>query len=602
MKRLIFIPFKSLIFLHLLSITIFFFIGCKHYSNINPSFPDVPKSIEKISAKDGSVWERVNLPGFGDETNIAVVAMQGYQGHLYAMVRNDAKGVEMWRTSGKKWEQVLFPEGIRNGIYENPMINTHMGAMVVFKGKLYCGFSSGIQGNYLKSSGCEIWCYDGNSWEPVVSDKKDKEEWGTITGISGCKEKDEETAAFITDETKNWKDNQWTGGILQITSGKGKFRRFDIISNTSKTLTVQQNEIAGETGTEYTVCETKHYINPFPFHEYDLPKISAGDSYEIGTGSDENGFGDYFNKAISSMVIFDSKIYVSMVLNYDYGGQVWYTEDGDNWNITTPTHSLGLFHTDRQYPGSKKPVTRGIPSLCACDVSGAETLYAGTLGSDGNLGGCARMAKLTPSGWELIIDTNVDENDTGTNENGFGGGMNCSMFNGNFNLWSQACFKGKLFVGMQSLAGSRVLFTPNGSSEDGNWFYSVGGDAVMPAGFDGAINKGATAVMKTPISQTISVNLFPFKDNLYAGLIRLYMPLAGAGEDSITGSQIWRTEDGAKWIQVTDNGLGDKKVLSFEAFAVFNDALYVSGSGASNTVGGGLQGVKIFRLVTTNRE
>ena len=69
------------------------------------------------------------------------------------------------------------------------------------------------------------------------------------------------------------------------------------------TPTVQQNEIAGESGTEFSVCEGKHYVNPFPPHEYDLGRVAAGDRYEIGTGTDENGFGDYWNKALPEMTL-----------------------------------------------------------------------------------------------------------------------------------------------------------------------------------------------------------------------------------------------------------------------------------------------------------
>ena len=67
---------------------------------------------------------------------------------------------------------------------------------------------------------------------------------------------------------------------------------------------IQQNEIAGERGTEFTVCDTKHYVNPFPPHEYDLGTVQAGDSYEIGTGFDENGFGDYWNKVLPKLTSF----------------------------------------------------------------------------------------------------------------------------------------------------------------------------------------------------------------------------------------------------------------------------------------------------------
>ena len=51
--------------------------------------------------------------------------------------------------------------------------------------------------------------------------------------------------------------------------------------------------------------------------------------------------------------------------------------------------------------------------------------------------------------------------------------------------WSLAHFNDRLFVGINSLGGARVLYTPNGSSEDGSWFYSMGGDSPYPYGFDG---------------------------------------------------------------------------------------------------------------------
>jgi hypothetical protein len=568
----------------------FILTACEQYRNI-------PAALEKITAQDGSIWERVSESGFGDDDNMAVVAMAEYQGRLYAMIRNDILGVAICRTSGDSWEQVSFPNSIKNGIYGNASNNSHMGAMIVFKGKLFCGFSSGIQGSFLKSTGCEIWRYDGTTWDPVISDKKDNEESGTITTIIGCSENDGDISAQFTDNTKAWIDNQWAGGILQITSGNGKFRRFDIISNSLNTLTVQQNEIAGERGTEYTVCSTKHYKNPFPPHEYDLGSVQVGDSYEIGTGYDENGFGDYWNKVLPKMTIFDNKLFASTALNYEYGGQVWYTEDGDNWLVTQPPRSLGLFHTDPNYPDSKKPVTRGIPAIGSCTVSGSDLLYAGSLGSDGNLGTCARFVKLTDKGWELMVDTSVDDNETGTNENGFGGGLSCTMYNGNFNVWSIVCFHNELFVGFQSLGGTRVLYSPSGSSEDGNWFYSVGGDSGIPDGFDGIIIPASPGLGTEKIYKNIAINLFVYDDYLYAGLIVVPPTMAGLTNDYLTGSQIWKTRDGRIWEQVSGDGFGDPYVLTFEAFANFNNMLYVSGSRASNTVGVGLGGAKIFRLV-----
>ncbi len=580
-------------FLYFLVPLVLFFWGCDQSKH-------VPQALNLVDGLDGSQWEQVSESGFGDNSNTAIVAMAEYSGRLYALVRNDDKGVEVWRTSGAGWEQVSFPHRITNGIYGNHMTNSHMGTMIVFKGKLYCGFSSGIQGNYLKSSGCEIWQYNGIWWEPVISDRKDKEESGTITDISGCEDKDGDTTALVVDSSKSWEENQWAGGTLQVTSGDGIYRRFDILSNTSDTLTIQQNEIAGEQGTEFTICNSKHYVNPFPPHEYDLGRLSVGDAYEIGTGNDENGFGDYWNKAIPQMTIFEDKLYVSTVLNYDYGGQVWYTEDGVTWEVTQPPNSLGLFHLNEPgYIDGNKPVTRGVPGLGSCDVSGADVLYAGCLGSskgDGT-GGCARVAKLTDEGWVPIVDESVDDNDTGTNENGFGDGMDCTMFNGNFNAWSLTCFKSRLYVGIQSLAGARVLYTETGSSEDGNWDYSAGGDSLLPNGFDGVLNEGVSATLNETVYQNIAVDLYTFGEFLYAGLGHQYLPEFGATEEYLTGSQIWKTADGIHWEQVTDNGFGDVNVLNFQAFTTFDNTLYVAASRAANTVGESLGGATVYRLV-----
>jgi len=557
----------------------------------------IPAPLKTIKGTDFSTWEQVCEPGFGNDDNMAVVALAEYNGRLYAMVRNDVLGVSVWRTSGESWEQVQFSNGINNGVYGNFLLNSHMGSMTVFKDKLYCGFSSGIQGSFLKSTGCEIWRYDGNTWEPVISDKKDTDESGTITAIAGCSESDGDTTAQFTDDSKAWLENQWAGGVLQITSGSGVFRRFDIIGNTENTLQVQQNEIAGERGIEYTICSSKHYKNPFPPHEYDLGPVAIGDRYEIGTGYDENGFGDYWNKVTTTLTIFQNKLYATTALNYEYGGQVWYTEDGDNWFVTEPSRSFGLFHTDPNYPNAQKPVSRGIPAIGACSVSGTEALYGGTLGSEGNLGSCARFARLTDDGWKLIVDTSVDDNDTGTNENGFGGGLNCTMYNGNFNVWSIACFRNELFVGFQSLGGTRVLYSTTGSSEDGSWSYSVGGDSTLPCGFDGVIIPASPGLGTEKLYKHIAVNLFTFTEYLYAGLIVVPPTMGGMSTDYLRGSQIWKTRDGRAWEPVTNDGFGDNNVLTFEAFAVFNNTLYVAASRASNTVGIGLGGAKIFRLV-----
>jgi hypothetical protein len=579
---------------------------------------NVPAALETITATDGSTWERVNVPGFGNNNNFSVVAMAEYQGRLYAMTRNETQGTEVWRTNGTGWEQVLFPGGITNGIYGNTHINNVWARMIVFNGKLYFGFSSGLQGAYLGSTGCEIWRYDGTTWEPVISDKKDVDESGTITGISGCDAGDGDRTANITDNTKGWGTNQWAGGVLQITSGAGKFRKFRILSNTSDTLTIQQNENAGTYNSlgqenEYTNCTGRTYNNPFPKYSYTLGAVVVNDSYEIGMGSDENGFGNFWNKTITAMRIFNNKLYVSTGLNYEYGGQVWYTENGNDWMVTNSAisvsvpfkyYSFGNFHSDTAYPGGYKPVSSSVTDLVVSSVSGTLVLYAGGTGTSGNLGGCSRMARLTDNEWELIVDNAIDTNDTGTNENGFGSSIDCTTNTENFMPWSLADFNNKLMVGVLG-DGTRVLYAPSGLADiknDGSWFYSVGGTSPYPNGFDGY------QYSTDPLTyQNLAVNLFLFGSTLYGGIIAQYVPEYDIppGSDPLThnpvdlsqlkGSQIWKTSDVATWTQVTNNGFGDTNIINFEGFTVFDGKLYVSGSKGASSTPQGLGGAKVFR-------
>ena len=141
----------------------------------------IPEGLEAVGG-DGRISVGAGKPyrDLDTENNSSVVAMAEYQGRLYAMTRNEVAGVEVWRTAASGWEQVLFPEGETNGLYGNTWINNLWGGMSVFQGKLYFGFSSGLQGSVLKSTGCEIWRYDGATWEPVISDKKDTEESGSL--------------------------------------------------------------------------------------------------------------------------------------------------------------------------------------------------------------------------------------------------------------------------------------------------------------------------------------------------------------------------------------------------------------------------------------
>ena len=63
-----------------------------------------PKAIKHVMGDDGSKWEQVSLPGFGNKNNGSIVSMAEFQDRIYAVTRNDVSGFEIWRTRGRSWE------------------------------------------------------------------------------------------------------------------------------------------------------------------------------------------------------------------------------------------------------------------------------------------------------------------------------------------------------------------------------------------------------------------------------------------------------------------------------------------------------------------
>ncbi len=123
--------------------------------------PNLPPALETVSGDDGSTWERVSTPGFGNTDNLGVVGMQSYQNSMYALTRNDVSGFELWKSTSAGWEQLTvagFTDvndyfGYYNDIttLETRKFNLNMniwGDIIEFKGHLYVAVSSGYQARH----------------------------------------------------------------------------------------------------------------------------------------------------------------------------------------------------------------------------------------------------------------------------------------------------------------------------------------------------------------------------------------------------------------------------------------------------------------------
>ncbi len=449
---------------------------------------------ETVTGDDGSKWEQVSKPGFGNKNNGSIVSMAEFQDSLYAVTRNDVSGFELWRTRFGRWDKVRIP-GFTDSVFHDLMINV-WSDLIVFQDKLYVAVSSGYQGSKLyKSVGFEIWRFDGKNWEPVISHAAGAQIEGRISAIASCAAGDGSSTAEFTDSDASWTVDQYKGGILWITSGEGKGRAFDIVGNTANTLTVQQNEAAGTA--EDTVCDNQTFTADPPFPPYTVGTIETRDEYKITKGVTANGFGELWNKSIVDLEIYKNELYASVGFNYEKGARVWKSVDGMSWEPSSD-YSMGSSHGyDPQgnpsgvclIPGLEsrngQPVSSSLPRFGKFTVGGEEIMVIGGTGTGGCNGRGVRIFRLYDAeGWKAIVDYFVDANDNGTNENGIGddGSASGGFTSSNFQAWSWAVYDGKLFTGMGRLVGGRILYTPNADPADGNWQYAVGGDSDKPGG------------------------------------------------------------------------------------------------------------------------
>jgi hypothetical protein len=565
---------------------------------------------ETVTGDDGSIWEQVSRPGFGNKNNGSIVSMAEFQDSMYAVTRNDVSGFELWRTSCGRWDKVRIP-GLTNGVFHE-LMNNVWSDMIVFQDKLYLTVSSGYQGSKLyKSVGFEIWRFDGKNWEPVVSHAAGEQFTGRISAIASCAAGDGSSTAEFTDSAASWAADQFKGGILWITSGAGKGRAFDITGNTATTLTIQENEAAG--AAEDTVCAEQTFDADLPFPPYTVGAIAAGAQYKIIKGVTANGFGELWNKSIVDLEMYKGELYASVGFNYEKGARIWKSADGATW-VPSSDYSMGLLHgyTPAGVPTdfcltaglesrNGQPVSSSLPRFGKLAAGGEEILVIGGTGTGGCNGRGLRVFRLYDDGWKAIVDYFVDNNTTGTNENGIGddGSTTGGFTSSNFQAWSWTMYDGKLFTGIGRLVGSRIMYTPNAEPADGNWQYAVGGDSGEPEGFG--------------YNPNIVFNIFTLDNTtLIAGTIE---------EESFTSADViaeqrgadlwWATgpAGGLTWTRVTKDAFGDATITQFESPRKFSDdQFYIAASSfgpstplPTTPIYGareGYTGAKVYRLAS----
>ncbi|KYK19960.1 hypothetical protein AYK24_04690 [Thermoplasmatales archaeon SG8-52-4] len=143
--------------------------------------------------KDGTDWEKVNLPkgdGFGEKENYGIRTMAVYNDELYVGTAANLlldNGFEIWKYDGVNWTPVISdevagaePTDIEYDGFGNPLNKYAWCMTVTSDNKLWIGTANGKLVNLMEpiSSGCEVWCFNGINWEPIVKDGNNEKQSG----------------------------------------------------------------------------------------------------------------------------------------------------------------------------------------------------------------------------------------------------------------------------------------------------------------------------------------------------------------------------------------------------------------------------------------
>jgi hypothetical protein len=145
---------------------------------------------------NGEIWEKVECPGgdgFGEKENYGIRCMVVYNNELYIATATDGyqlngpnvQGFEIYKYNGIKWTEIIGENGSNQHEKDGfgSKWNKYVWSMIVTSdNKLWIG-TLNMQIRMLgeDTKGCEVWCYNGSSWTPIVKDQE-----GEIASGFGC--------------------------------------------------------------------------------------------------------------------------------------------------------------------------------------------------------------------------------------------------------------------------------------------------------------------------------------------------------------------------------------------------------------------------------
>ncbi|MEM3397642.1 MAG: hypothetical protein QW724_01360 [Nitrososphaerota archaeon] len=243
------------------------------------------------------------------------------------------------------------------------------------------------------------------------------------------------------------------------------------------------------------------------------------------------GFNDTNNVGITNFVDFKGYRYIG-VINSEKGGEIWRTQDGDNWEKIGPdglgnpnNHEITLFvFRDKLYAGTNNNED-GAEIWFSHDGINFKKLVSGGLGDKDNVG----------VGLPIIFNDK----------------LLVPVQNGN----------------LRSLRDGAEIW----ASEDGEHFQRNVKDGLGDR-------------------SNFLIYFFPqvFKDHKFIGFeATTFNEHVFLGTYNPNGAEIWRSKDGVNWERIIDNGFNDTGNIAIANMRIFRDQLYV--------VTFNLKGLNVFR-------
>jgi hypothetical protein len=153
--------------------------------NTNSVFNFENSGCQLWRTSEGLVWEKVECPGgngFGESENYGIRSMDIFNDDLIIATATDAyqpnglnvQGCEIWKYNGETWTEIIGDgkndENEKDG-FGNTWNKYIWSIDVTSDAKLWVGtLNMQIRVIGENTKGCEVWCYDGINWSPVVKD------------------------------------------------------------------------------------------------------------------------------------------------------------------------------------------------------------------------------------------------------------------------------------------------------------------------------------------------------------------------------------------------------------------------------------------------